>query len=140
MESMMPSLEQHLSVYSQALNLRSQRHQVLASNIANADTPNYKARDFNFESAMQHALAGRSNAGCVQMAQTARGHLAGASGNGAAALKYRSETQSAVDGNTVDMDVERTQIADNALQYQILTQLIGDKFKGIRSALAPTNS
>ena len=56
----MANLEQHLSVYSQALNLRTQRHQVLASNIANADTPNYKARDFNFESAMQNALSGRA--------------------------------------------------------------------------------
>ena len=55
-------------------------------------------------------------------------------------MRYRGELQSAVDGNTVDMDVERAQITDNAMQYQILTQLIGDKFKGIRSALASTNS
>ena len=136
----MASLEQHVSVYSQALNLRAQRHQVLASNIANADTPHYKARDFNFETAMQHALAGRQNGGNVTMARTQAGHMAGADGSGLAKLLYRGETQSAVDGNTVDMDVERTQIADNAMQYQILTQLIGDKFKGVRSALASTNS
>ena len=58
----MANLEQHVSVYSQALNLRTQRHQVLASNIANADTPNYKARDFNFTTAMQNALSGRMEA------------------------------------------------------------------------------
>ena len=58
--------------------------------------------------------------------------------NGSAHVQYRKETQSAVDGNTVDMDVERAQIADNAIQYQILTQLIGDKFKGLRSAMAGT--
>lgn len=136
----MASLEQHISVLSQALNLRTQRHQVLASNIANADTPNYKARDFGFESAMKNAIAGRSEVGGVDMATTSAGHLQGAGGGGFAELKFRAETQSAVDGNTVDMDVERAQIAENAMQYQILTQLISDKFKGMRSALASTNS
>ena len=136
----MANLEQHVSVYSQALNLRTQRHQVLASNIANADTPNYKARDFNFTTAMQNALSGRAQAGGIALVTTSAGHISGGSGSGAGQLQYRKETQSAVDGNTVDMDVERAQITDNAMQYQILTQLIGDKFKGIRSALASNNS
>ena len=135
----MATLEQDLSVVSQAMNLRSQRHQLLASNIANADTPHYKARDFNFETAMQNAMAGRMDAGGIALAQTSAGHIAGGSSSGAAAIQYRQETQSAVDGNTVDMDVERAQIAENAMQYQILTQLISDKFKGMRSALASTN-
>jgi flagellar basal-body rod protein FlgB len=120
------------------MNLRTQRHQVLASNIANADTPQYKARDFNFQDAMQNALSGRVEAGGIALATTAAGHLQGGGANGPAAFKFRTETQSAVDGNTVDMDVERTQIAENALQYQILTQLIGEKFKGMRSALSST--
>lgn len=135
----MGSLEQHLSVYSQAMNLRSQRHQVLASNIANADTPNYKARDFGFEKAMQNAMAGRSG-GSIGLATTASRHLQGSDGRGFAALQFRTETQSAVDGNTVDMDVERTQIAENALQYQVVSQLISDRIKGVRSALASTSS
>lgn len=136
----MPSIEQSVSVFSQALNLRTQRHQVLASNIANADTPHYKARDFSFEAAMQNAMGGRVQGGGVALARTSAGHIQGASGSGPAMLQYRKETQSAVDGNTVDMDVERSQIAENAMQYQILTQLIGDKFKSIRSALASNNS
>jgi len=136
----MATLEQSISVFSQALNLRTQRHQVLASNIANADTPNYKARDFKFETAMQNAMSGRMEAGGISLARTSGGHLSGGSGAGAAQLQFRKETQSAVDGNTVDMDVERSQIAENAMQYQILTQLISDKFKGIRSAMASTNS
>lgn len=137
----MASLQQSISVYSQALNLRAQRHQVLASNIANADTPNYKARDFNFEAAMRNAVAGRVDAGSIELAKTASGHQAGSGGAaGPARLQFRSETQSAVDGNTVDMDVERAQISENAMQYQILTQLIGDKFKSMRSALSTNNS
>lgn len=134
----MGSLQQNLSVFSQAMNLRTQRHQVLASNIANADTPNYKARDFDFEKAMQNAMAGRM-AGGLSLNATSRGHIA-AGGGSAAALQFRTTTQSAVDGNTVDMDVERSQIAENALQYQIVSQFISDKFKGIRSALSSTSS
>lgn len=134
----MNSLQQNLSVFSQAMNLRTQRHQVLASNIANADTPNYKARDFDFEKAMQNAMAGRTGGG-LSLSTTTRGHIAGG-GGGAAALQFRTTTQSAVDGNTVDMDVERSQIAENALQYQIVSQLISDEFKGMRSALSGTSS
>lgn len=135
----MASLDQHLSVLSQAMNMRTQRHQVLASNIANADTPGYKARDFSFESAMQNAMAGGAKSG-VALARTDSGHIGAGSGSAHAAIQYRKETQSAVDGNTVDMDVERTQIAENALQYQILTQLISEKFKGVRSALSSMSS
>ena len=136
----MSSISKNFEVYSKALDLRSQRHQVLASNIANADTPNYKARDFDFKAAMQNALGGRSIGGDLPMQLTARGHQDGSGGNGLPGLMYRSEHQSAVDGNTVDMDVERTQIADNALQYQVLTQLISNKLQCLRSAMASSQS
>lgn len=136
----MASIAQNFSVLSKALDLRTQRHQVLASNIANADTPNFKARDIDFKSAMQNALAGRADIGSLSMAVTSGAHLAGNGASGPGALQYRTETQSAVDGNTVDMDVERAQITDNALQYQILTQLISNKFQGLRSAMASTQS
>lgn len=136
----MASLEQNLSVYSQALNLRTQRHQVLASNIANADTPNYKARDFSFEGAMRNAMAGNATAGGVNLERTSSGHMSGVKSSGPAALMYRGDVQSAADGNTVDMDVERSNITENALQYQILTQLISDRFKGMRSALTSSSN
>ncbi|WP_306605944.1 flagellar basal body rod protein FlgB [Azonexus sp.] len=133
----MSDISRHVSVYSKALDLRAQRHQVLASNIANADTPHYKARDFDFSSAMASAMNGRSD-GALRLATTAKNHLSGSGDGGLAKLQFRTETQSAADGNTVDMDVERAQITDNAMQYQVLTQLIGDKFKGLRSAMAGT--
>lgn len=134
----MGSIEKHVAFYSKAMDLRMQRHQVLASNIANADTPNYKARDFDFSAAMANAMAGRSDAGGLPLMTTARGHIAGSGPTGPARLQYRTENQSAVDGNTVDMDVERVQITENALQYQILTQLISNRFRGLRSAMAGT--
>ena len=133
----MASISQHFQVFSQAMGLRVQKHQVLASNIANADTPNYKARDFSFEKTMQGAMEARSG---VSLSMTHQGHIAGAGGAVNGSLAYRQETQSAVDGNTVDMDVERAQIAENSMHYEILTNLIADQFKGMRTALSSTNS
>lgn len=136
----MLNIAQNFSVLSKALDLRTQRHQVLASNIANADTPNFKARDIDFKSAMQNALASRADVGALSMAVTSSAHQQGNGMSGSGTLQYRTETQSAVDGNTVDMDVERAQITDNALQYQILTQMISSKFQGLRSAMASSQS
>ncbi|MFH1987503.1 MAG: flagellar basal-body rod protein FlgB [Rhodocyclaceae bacterium] len=136
----MSNIAQSFSVLSKALDLRTQRHQVLASNIANADTPNFKARDIDFKSAMQNALASRADVGALSMAVTSSAHQQGNGMSGSGTLQYRTETQSAVDGNTVDMDVERAQITDNALQYQILTQMISSKFQGLRSAMASSQS
>lgn len=134
----MANIQQSFSVLSKALDLRTQRHQVLASNIANADTPGYKARDLEFSMAMQGAMGGSAAAG---MAITARGHQSGSDVSGASgALQFRTATQAAADGNTVDMDVERSQITDNALQYQIVTQLISNRFQSLRTAMSSTQS
>lgn len=132
----MADIQSHVGVYSKALNLRAQRHEMLASNIANADTPHYKARDFDFSQAMENALGGRNVGGSLAMSVTRQGHLASAGGASFANVQYRKEVQSSVDGNTVDMDVERAQIAENALHYQMLTQLISDKFSGLRRAMS----
>jgi len=100
-----------------ALGLRAHRQQVLAGNIANADTPNYKARDFDFSTALKDAVAGRSG-GSLPMTTTASGHLAGSLESSSARLLYRTPTQASADGNTVDMDVERAQFSENAVQYE----------------------
>jgi len=134
----MNDLANRLAVYSKALDLRTQRHQVLASNVANADTPGYKARDFDFSAAMTQAMGGEVAGGQLALATTRPAHLPGAAGHGMASLQYRRELQSAVDGNTVDMDVERVQIADNAMQYQVVAQLISDRFQGLRTAMSST--
>lgn len=133
----MNTMTQELGILPKAIDLRAYRQQVLASNVANADTPHYKSRDFDFSTAMQNAMAGRSENGGLDLATTNRAHIGGG-GNGAGQpnLQYRTDTQSAVDGNTVDMDTERANITDNSIQYEILTRLITDKFQGMRSALA----
>ena len=134
----MSDLTQQLDVFSKALSLRTQRHQVLASNIANADTPNYKARDMDFSKAMESAVAGRT--GGLGMARTSGQHLEASAGSAFAHLQYRGVTQSSVDGNTVDMDVERADISENAMQYEILTRLVTDRLQSVRSALTSNSA
>lgn len=120
-----------------ALTLRAARQELIASNIANADTPNYKAKDIDFSKAMQGALAGASAK--LQMATTAASHLNGGGQDALGALgapvMYRTAVQPSADGNTVDMDVERAQFADNALHYEASVNFISDDIKKILTAL-----
>ncbi len=119
-----------------ALNLRAARQELIASNIAHADTPNFKARDIDFASALQGALAG--TAPKLDLAATSAAHL-GSTGNGnsvmGAPVLYRKPLQPSADGNTVDMDVERAQFADNALRYEASVKFISDDIKKILTAI-----
>lgn len=130
----MARIDDALSFQQQALGLRAYRQQVLAGNIANADTPNYKARDFDFPTALKEAVAGRSS-GDLAMDRTNSGHLAGKMGAGTARLMYRTPAQASVDGNTVEMDVERAQFSENAIQYEAGLTFITQHLKTLMSAI-----
>lgn len=138
---MVDRLDDAAAFLHQALNLRAYRQQVLASNIANADTPNYKARDIDFSSALAAAEGTAPTgapAGRLAMATTAAGHLsgndnaAGAAGN--PALMYRTTLQMSADGNSVDMDVERAKFADNALHYEADITFLSNHVKTMLTA------
>jgi flagellar basal-body rod protein FlgB len=118
-----------------ALNLRTYRQEVLASNIANADTPYFKARDIDFSSALDKAMTGRGM-GNLAMAQTSPNHLAGEAGSNqyGADLLYRSEYQGSVDGNTVNMDVERSAIAENEVRIEAALTFISHHFRDLQAA------
>ena len=117
-----------------ALNLQAYRQELLASNIANADTPHFKARDVDFKSALQGALAG-SRSG-VGLETTHAGHISGGAFSAVeGSVKYRAELQSSVDGNTVNMDVERSAFAENALQVEALITFINKRFEGLQRAI-----
>ena len=118
-----------------ALNLRAAKQELMASNIANADTPNYKARDIDFASALQGALTGSGQK--LQVAVTSPQHLAGATGESVmgAPVQYRKPLQPSADGNTVDMDVERAQFADNALRYEASVTFVSADVKNVLAAL-----
>ena len=133
---MLNRLDDLLNFHTQALHIREQRQQVLASNIANADTPNYKARDLDFKSALQGALKGAPATGGVTLAATAPGHLGGKPGLAAdAALQYRTPAQGNVDGNTVDVDAERAAFAENTIQYEFNLTRINSQLKGLMDAI-----
>ncbi|RJG01181.1 flagellar basal body rod protein FlgB [Noviherbaspirillum sedimenti] len=136
---MIGKLDEHLRFNEAALNLRAQRQQLLASNIANADTPNFKARDIDFNKALQGALTkgGSSQAPAPALAKTATVHLSSRNGNavGDAPLQYRKEQQGNIDGNTVNMDVERNQFTDNAIRYEAGLTLINAQIKKMLSAI-----
>jgi flagellar basal-body rod protein FlgB len=128
-------IDEMFQFHQAALNLRAARQELIASNIANADTPNYKAKDIDFASALQGALAGSGQK--LQVAVTSPQHLAGASGESVmgAPVMYRKPLQPSADGNTVDMDVERAQFADNALRYEASVKFVSDEAKDVLAAL-----
>lgn len=131
---MVSKLDNAFLFQEKALGLRAHRQQVIAANIANADTPNYKARDFDFSAALKDAVAGRGM-NDIQLATTSARHLPGSAGGQPANLMYRKETQPSADGNTVDMDVERSQFAENAMYYQAGLTFLTGRIKSMLSAI-----
>jgi flagellar basal-body rod protein FlgB len=159
---MLDRLDKDFAFNKEALDVRAYRQEVLSSNIANADTPNYKARDINFSSSLAGALrkaGGDSGAGSgasrLQMAQpagvtsgmtlatTEPGHMAGKARliptggpvEDYGQLKYRIPAQAALDGNTVDLDSERVQFADNTLHLESGMTLVSSQIKGLLGAI-----
>ena len=111
--------------------LRSRRSSILATNIANSDTPNFKARDLDFESLMNNSMAGSLS--------TTRTHQRHISANPAMSsdpsVKYRIPLNASLDGNTVDMHAEQGRFAENALQYQTSLTLLSGKIRGLLLAI-----
>lgn len=134
---MIGKLDETLRFHETALALRGQRQQLLASNIANADTPNYKARDIDFNSALNGALARGTQTPASEPVKTSALHLSGKHDNtiGGSPLLYRSERQGNIDGNTVDVDAERNQFTDNSIRYEAGLTLISAQIKKMLSAI-----
>ncbi len=128
-------LDSALGFHQDALRIRAQRQEVIAANIANADTPNYKARDIDFKSAMQQVTAQTNSSG---LATTSADHMGGSTSTKNAGLGeplFRPVMQGSVDGNTVDMDVERNAFADNAIRYQASLQMMNGQIKKMLTAI-----
>lgn len=110
------------------LELLAQRQQVLAGNIANADTPGYKAQDVDFASALKQARVVQT------AAHSAHLPLAGGA-DGKAAVVFRAAEQPSIDGNTVDLDRERANFADNAMRYEATLRFINGHVRTMLSAI-----
>jgi len=124
------NFERALGVHAQALELRSQRAEILAANLANSDTPNYLARDMDFAAALAGNLQGEKGALKVTHAT----HLQ-AQGSNPGDLLYRLPTQMALDGNTVEEEQEKAAFSDNALHYQASLQLLSNRIQGLLNAI-----
>ncbi|MEC5407495.1 flagellar basal body rod protein FlgB [Paraburkholderia sp. MPAMCS5] len=160
---MLDKLDAEFAFGREALDVRAYRQELLSSNIANADTPGYKARDVDFASSLAGALKKGGGAGGntasntstlameqpagvtsgMSMASTAPGHMSGKSTLSASGgspddygnLQYRVPTQPALDGNTVDIDTERVQFADNTLHYESGMTVLSSQIKTMLSAI-----
>ena len=122
-----PALSQH----EQALRFRAMRNQVLSSNIANADTPNYKARDLDFSTALKGA---RQDSLSLMRTSDMHKQAWGTTSDGARVM-YRVPSQPTLDGNTVSVDVEQAAFAENALQYRASLAFLDGKIRTLRYAL-----
>ncbi len=120
-----------LSVHAYALQLRSRRGELLGSNLANADTPNYKARDIDFKAAMN---AAQSVAG-TKMISTRAGHIQPQGTTTGAPVLYRTPNQASLDGNTVDTQVEQNRFAENAVRYRASLRFISGRIQGLMAAI-----
>jgi flagellar basal-body rod protein FlgB len=133
---MINRLGNSLDFQSQALQLRSERQRLLASNIANADTPGYVARDMDFAAALREATGTAGVAGAALAAL--RGALPAGGGFGASAqahLRYAAPSQSNLDGNSVDLDRERASFADNSLKYEATLRFINGHVRTMLDAM-----
>ncbi|MCX2783492.1 flagellar basal body rod protein FlgB [Microbulbifer thermotolerans] len=133
---MIDRLAATLNFDREALNLRHERQKVLAGNIANADTPTYKARDFDFSRELARAVERGGAEGGLTARTTSPRHLsASASSTTSLDLLYRVPDQPSLDGNTVNMDVERSYFADNSVRYQAALTILNGRIQGLKSAM-----
>ena len=136
---MLNQLTNALDFHGQALSLRSERQRLIASNIANADTPGYVAREMNFSQALRDATGAGQPAAALAASQP--GHIGVNSMNGSrggmntSTLMYASPSQTNLDRNTVDMDRERASFADNTVKYEATLRFIGANVRTTLSAI-----
>jgi flagellar basal-body rod protein FlgB len=134
-------IDNYLGVHARALQLESRRTELLAANLANADTPGYKARDIDFKAAL--ATAGNPQVGTAPRLglQHTNGQHLGTTGTAAgnvadgATMKYRVPLAPALDGNTVDAQLEQAAFAENAVRYQATLTLLNMRLRGLMTAI-----
>ena len=131
---MLSNLDKYLSLQETSLKLRTFRQEVLGSNLANSDTPGYKAADFVFSKALANALQGTSER--LPIVRSDDRHLDLAVKNPFdLRVQYRTEVQPSIDGNTVDSDQEMAQFSDNGLRYQATLTFMNNKIRNLMNAL-----
>lgn len=129
------SFDRALSIHPQALELREKRSQILAANLANADTPDYKAQDLDFKSVLTQAAQGGGGSPTGGLLRTSPEHLPARQTVLGADLLYRNPQQASLDGNTVETHIEQARYAENAVQYQASLSFLKSDFSGLITAI-----
>jgi len=125
------TVDRLFGIHAEALQLRARRGEVLGSNLANADTPNYKAQDLDFKAALSDAKAQNMTA----MAATQKGHIQPHGRVGGAQVLYRTPNQASLDGNTVDTQIEQNKFAENAVRYRTSLRFLSGRIQGLMTAI-----
>ena len=125
----MNKINSHLDFYGQALRLRSRRNEVLASNIANAATPNFKARDLDFDTEIRRQIKHGP------LRTTDQQHFPTNIPKGRETMMYRDHINPSLDGNTVEMGVEQMEFSENVMRYQTTLEFLNGRIKGLMSAI-----
>lgn len=128
-------INSYLGVHAQALIVESRRTELLASNLANADTPNFKAKDIDFKQALAAAAAPSDPK--VSLLTTQPGHQGGSGPSGAEepGVKYRVPMAPSLDGNTVDEQLEQSAFAENSVRYQATLTILNSKLRSLMTAI-----
>lgn len=130
---MINKLDNEVNFHQQALGLRAKRQEILSSNVANADTPNFKARDIDFSSVLSEKIS--SNSIAKGLVTTSPKHISLRSDDVVQDALYRVPQQASADGNTVEMDTERAKFADNSIRYDASVTFISGQFRSLLSAI-----
>ena len=124
-------LDDVFGIHEEALRVRARRSEVLASNLANADTPGYKARDFDFQAVLRKEMQSP-----VRLASTQPGHIRNDQGVVASTqMAYRIPQQASLDGNTVELEREQTEFSANAMRYEASLRFLDGRIKGLLTAI-----
>jgi len=126
------NLDQALGILPHTATLRSRRAELLAANLANADTPNYQARDIDFQAALDQLMAADPMDAGAGLARTDARHLGiGDADLGGIEVMFRTPVQTSFDQNSVDVQAERARFADNAMRYQATMRFLDSRFSGL---------
>ena len=131
------SFDSALGIHEKALNVRAKRMEVLANNLVNADTPNFKARDIDFRSALKSQMV--NSVDKPQLVSTNPRHIAPSSVGFSPELQYRVPLQPSLDGNTVEEQVELSKFAQNSMDMAASLQFLNSKITGLKTAIKGTN-
>ncbi len=130
---MSSAIDQAFGIKARAMSVYAKRAEVLAANIANTDTPNFKARDLDFQALLSEAQ--QKDGSTASMTKTSAGHLGVSGSTGEPVLKYRTPLQSSLDGNTVNSEVEQASFAENNIKYQASFSFLNGTIKGLMTAI-----